>query len=227
MQIENYYPSHLLIASPHLRDPNFERTVVLLLRHDAEGALGVILNRVLSGPEGLSLSNLFDSEEDNGDRGAGGEECGSECGGGECGGGKCCSEDEEVADDGLPPQADAPLYLGGPVPHSAILLHGIPGLGQINVCEGVYCTNDTDLVNKLVEKHRDKIRFYLGHAGWESKQLESELEEGSWYVVPATREFIFHEDVNEIWAELTRMIGKAALSETLNINAYPDNLEDN
>lgn len=35
----------LLIASPGLLDPNFARTVVFLLSHSANGALGVIINR--------------------------------------------------------------------------------------------------------------------------------------------------------------------------------------
>lgn len=35
----------LLIASRTLRDPNFLRTVVLMLEHGEEGALGVVLNR--------------------------------------------------------------------------------------------------------------------------------------------------------------------------------------
>ena len=35
----------LLIASPSLEDPNFTRTVVLLLAHSYEGALGIVLNR--------------------------------------------------------------------------------------------------------------------------------------------------------------------------------------
>lgn len=35
----------LIVASPQLQDPNFAKTVVMMLRHEAEGALGVVLNR--------------------------------------------------------------------------------------------------------------------------------------------------------------------------------------
>ncbi len=35
----------LLVASPVLTDPNFDRTVVLVLEHNDEGAIGVVLNR--------------------------------------------------------------------------------------------------------------------------------------------------------------------------------------
>ncbi|HEX4149870.1 MAG TPA: YqgE/AlgH family protein [Pirellulales bacterium] len=36
---------HLLLAAPRLLDPNFRRTVVLLIQHSDEGALGLVLNR--------------------------------------------------------------------------------------------------------------------------------------------------------------------------------------
>jgi putative transcriptional regulator len=41
---------HLLVATPGLRDPNFERTVVLLVAHEDGGALGVVLNRATEVP---------------------------------------------------------------------------------------------------------------------------------------------------------------------------------
>jgi putative transcriptional regulator len=35
----------LLVATPRLSDPNFHRTVLLMLEHGEEGALGLVLNR--------------------------------------------------------------------------------------------------------------------------------------------------------------------------------------
>src|SRR3954454_24133567 len=37
----------LLVATPRLDDPNFRRTVVLMLDHGEEGALGIVVNRPL------------------------------------------------------------------------------------------------------------------------------------------------------------------------------------
>lgn len=40
----------LLVATPLLKDPHFERTVVLLVAHEESGALGVVLNRATEVP---------------------------------------------------------------------------------------------------------------------------------------------------------------------------------
>lgn len=39
------YAGQLLLSHPALKDPNFNRTVVLMSAHDADGALGVVINR--------------------------------------------------------------------------------------------------------------------------------------------------------------------------------------
>jgi putative transcriptional regulator len=46
----------LLVASPKLEDPNFSRTVVLVLDHGTEGALGVVLNR----PTSLDVDEILE-----------------------------------------------------------------------------------------------------------------------------------------------------------------------
>ncbi len=46
------WTGQLLVASPVLADGAFRRTVVLLVDHDGDGALGVVLNRPLPRPLG-------------------------------------------------------------------------------------------------------------------------------------------------------------------------------
>jgi len=46
----------LLVATPPLEDPNFDRTVVYVLEHRDDGALGVVINR----PTGESLDEPLD-----------------------------------------------------------------------------------------------------------------------------------------------------------------------
>jgi putative transcriptional regulator len=46
----NSLQGHLLVASPKLGDPNFFRAVVLLVKHNEEGALGLVLNRPSNTP---------------------------------------------------------------------------------------------------------------------------------------------------------------------------------
>lgn len=46
----------LLVATPTLKDPNFDRTVVLLVEHGDGGAAGVVLNRATEMPVAEVLS---------------------------------------------------------------------------------------------------------------------------------------------------------------------------
>ena len=46
----NSLQGHMLIATPELVDPNFFRSVVLIVQHSEEGALGLIINRPTETP---------------------------------------------------------------------------------------------------------------------------------------------------------------------------------
>ncbi len=41
------FRGRLLVAQPDMLDPNFHQTVIFLIEHNADGALGVVLNRPL------------------------------------------------------------------------------------------------------------------------------------------------------------------------------------
>lgn len=48
----------LLVASPQMRDPNFERAVVLLVQHTSQGALGLVITREASVRVGEVVGHL-------------------------------------------------------------------------------------------------------------------------------------------------------------------------
>lgn len=52
----DYLAGHFLIAMPAMGDPYFAKSLVLLCEHNAQGALGVIVNRPLD----LTLAGLFE-----------------------------------------------------------------------------------------------------------------------------------------------------------------------
>ena len=53
-----------LIAEPDMTDPNFEETVILMLEHDAGGALGLVINRPLASVAPSRLLETPGSEDD-------------------------------------------------------------------------------------------------------------------------------------------------------------------
>lgn len=55
-----WHTGRLLVAMPVLEDPAFARAVVLLIDHDEDGALGVVLNRASQVPVTEATDRLLD-----------------------------------------------------------------------------------------------------------------------------------------------------------------------
>ena len=45
MSGSSYFANQVLVALPALADPNFARSVTLICQHDAQGAMGIVVNR--------------------------------------------------------------------------------------------------------------------------------------------------------------------------------------
>ena len=56
-EFDSYLAGQLLIAMPGMRDPRFARTVVYMCAHSAEGAMGLVINRIL---DSLTFEDLLE-----------------------------------------------------------------------------------------------------------------------------------------------------------------------
>lgn len=54
---QGYLTGQLLIAMPQMRDPRFTRTVIYMCAHNAEGAMGLVVNRLM---DSLSFDELLE-----------------------------------------------------------------------------------------------------------------------------------------------------------------------
>lgn len=74
---------------------------------------------------------------------------------------------------------------------------------------------DLDTPAELVQGTVDRLRIFAGYAGWGTGQLEAEIEEGAWYVVPAQVDDIFGADTRDLWRQvMRRQPGDLALHAT-------------
>ncbi len=54
--------NYLLISPPHLENTLFPKTVIFMFAHDKEGAMGLVLNRLL---DSITLSAFFEEDTDD------------------------------------------------------------------------------------------------------------------------------------------------------------------
>ena len=101
------------------------------------------------------------------------------------------------------------LFHGGPVgPDGAlgIALAGGPGVRDVGFREvaGRLGLVDLDTPTGLLAGGIAALRVFAGYAGWGAGQLEAEVADGSWYVVPGEPGDAFHADTAQLWREVLR-----------------------
>ncbi len=177
----NSLRGHVLVASNDLLDPNFHRSVVLVVEHSEEGSMGVVVNRPTTTPLAEAWQEICDSP---------------------------------CAHEGL-------LHLGGPCEGPILALHEVDYLTQGEIAEGVHLTTRDVSLEELVQMPGAVLKIFIGYSGWGAGQLENELSEGSWRVLPATPELVFNTD-DDLWQQVTRQAANSELIDTLGIRHVPD-----
>ena len=171
-----------LLASASLEDPNFIRTIVLVVRHDADGAMGVVVNR----PLGVTLGDAC------------GEQVDAARGvqrplflGGPCGGALVAVHDvAELADAeaGLPPADEDDDAEGQDVREA-----------DREIVPGVWLSTRREALEALMrhaadaesEEDAPAVKFAVGFAAWGAGQIEAELAEDAWQVLDADAGGVF------------------------------------
>jgi putative transcriptional regulator len=103
----------------------------------------------------------------------------------------------------------AVLFQGGPVGlDSALGLVALPGdrpePDGIRRLDGSLALVDLDTEPETVVPFLSGVRVFAGYAGWESDQLEREIRDGSWYVVPSEPRDPFSPDPSQLWRQVLR-----------------------
>lgn len=101
------------------------------------------------------------------------------------------------------------LFQGGPVSTQGALAVGMLADADtepvgFRAVHGLLGIVDLDTPVELVDGSLAGLRIFAGYAGWGAGQLESEIEEGSWYVVAAQAPDVFRLDPTDLWRDVLR-----------------------
>ena len=192
----NSLQGKLLVAIPQLADPNFFRSVVLILHHDDEGASGLVLNR----PSNVLLREAFPSlaPADRRVIAIGGP-----------------VEGPLMALHDWAEQGEQVVFSNVYWSMQRDCIERF--LRQAFPINEPVQTNLSDSGAGTTKGVR--VRFFSGYAGWGSGQLDDELAVGGWLVTPASAAIVFG-DPDSTWDDACRMVGRDVLSSSKGLQHF-------
>jgi putative transcriptional regulator len=119
-----------------------------------------------------------------------------------------------LVEDAVPPISsltgpDEPVYVGGPVqPQAVVVLADFEDVEQaeVVVVESIgFLPGEIEDASALGALRG--VRVFAGYAGWGPGQLEDELAEGAWIVVPARGSDVFTNAPDTLWSDVLRREG--------------------
>ncbi len=103
------------------------------------------------------------------------------------------------------------IYYGGPVqPGLGFVLHTPDYLldSTEQISPSASLSTSLEVIRDIQDGHGPAYyRFTLGYAGWGPEQLEREIANGDWLLIPAQAEIIFNKPDHIKWEESARQFG--------------------
>jgi len=179
---QGYLDGQLLVAMPVMGDPRFERSVIYLCAHSADGAMGIMVNRPAGSidfPELLVQLNIINKDDQ--------------------------IKLPETAE-------SMQVLRGGPVDTGrGFVLHSSDFYienATLRIDQDVCLTATIDILKAIAKGDGPKHAILaLGYAGWRPGQLEAEIQGNGWLHCDADADLIFGDDVEEKYARALRKIG--------------------
>ena len=168
-----------LIASPPLGDPNFDQTVVLLVTHNEEGALGFVVNRTAPLTVGELLQHAgYDHGHHDPSRVwlAGPVQPGS---------GWVLLDDPTLA------PSDKVLKVNQRL--------------RVSSSRAVFDQLAEDIAQGRAQATRRLVM--LGYSGWTADQLEDEIAQGAWLPTPLDESILFDVEPDKRWTRAYALLG--------------------
>ncbi|MCF6767722.1 YqgE/AlgH family protein [Thiotrichales bacterium 19S11-10] len=184
------YTNKLLIAMPELKGIPFESSVIYLMHHDEEGAMGFIINVALS----PNLSDLFSQMEI-----------------------KSKKSSSTLLNQKL--MLGGPIQQEhGYILHtkSEIIFDAIKQLND-NL---FLTTSKDILENLDQKDSPKKLLITLGYTSWGPGQLEEELKENAWLIAPFSEEIIFDLPLENRWQAALESIGIKDINKLSGISGH-------
>lgn len=179
MNKNTYFSGKLLIAMPGMEDFRFLKSVIYLCAHDAQGAMGLVINQVMPDVSFSQLLGQLQPIE-----------------------GITIPEQSkafvEVLHGGPVEEARGFLL------HS----NDYTRPDTVQVDKNIFVTGTLDALRDVAlgEGPKDRL-FILGYAGWTQGQLDEELQQNAWLVADADPVLVFNPDIDNKWDMAIRALG--------------------
>ena len=172
----------MLVAMPGMRDERFQRSVIYICGHSADGAMGIVINNRTPSMTFRDLLVQLDLIEPD----------------------QAIRLPRRVS--------HAHVLRGGPVETSrGFVLHtsdfSIPSVTQ-EIDDGICMTATLDILRAIAKDEGPRSAILaLGYAGWSAGQLEREIAANGWLHCEADLELIFSSDLESKYDRALRKIG--------------------
>ena len=177
-----YLDGQMLVAMPSMSDDRFQRTVIYICAHSAEGAMGIVLNKPAAD---LSFSDLLVQLD-------------------------VIRERDEIRVPSRVDRMR--VLMGGPVETSRGFVLHTPDFfidqSTLPIDDDICLTATIDILRAIAKgKGPESAVLALGYAGWSAGQLETEIQANGWLNCAADPNLIFGAPLESKYDLALRKIG--------------------